>query len=141
MLFGYSKYESIQDSTPYKHFLVEFCLKFLSNPDPAMMQFVSEALVLLGVHIDSTTMTFEEINVKLREVQESLTPKSVGSYIPTDEPVFLLRSKDPLGPPTVEEWIKAATRRAVGAERLKSAINQLAAMRMYNENSGFQDFK
>lgn len=53
--------------------------------------------------------------------------------IPADEPVFVLRGKDLLAPRIVAEWIQAAMRNGVNANKVQRAREHLEDMHHFQE--------
>lgn len=58
--------------------------------------------------------------------------------IPADEPVFLIRGKDKVGPAAVREWAKHATAAGASLMIVDSALRQAEAMEEWQAKHGSQ---
>lgn len=56
--------------------------------------------------------------------------------IPEDEPVFLVRAQDAVGPSVVEDWANRAESRGVDPEMVSKARKQANRMRQYQAMHG-----
>lgn len=136
MLYGRDKYEGFQDTAPFKHLMIRFLLHAMNNHETAPLHVIApDALCLLGVSSVYDPEFFEEIKQQLLKIQESLPVEGAPPYVPADEPVFLLRSADPLGPVIAQNWIDTATKVGVSADRIKSATEQVERMKNYHEET------
>jgi hypothetical protein len=137
MFFGRDKYEAFQDTTPYKHVLARMLRTAMigNQADTLLGSFAEDAMRLLKIELSFRRENFEEINRQLSKILETLHPENALPYVPENEPVFLVRSADPLGTTVVQEWINLATRTGVSGDRVKSATDQLERMRAYHEDT------
>lgn len=134
MFYGRDKYESFQDTTPYKHMLVRL-LQTAMHPgygDTLLGSFAEDALRLLKIEVSFQPENFESIRTQLNTLMQSLAPEGSPSYIPEEEPVFLLRSTDPIGAVVAKNWVDTATNMGVSSLRIKSASEQVERMKEYH---------
>lgn len=136
MLFGRDKYEAFQDTSPFKHLLIRFLFNAMNTHETIPLSVITpDALSLLGVDSIYDPANFDEIRGKLNKLLESMPAEGSAPYIPVNEPVFLLRSADPLGPVLAEQWIATATKMGVSADRIKSATEQVERMKAWHEDT------
>lgn len=131
MIYGNDKYECFQDITPYEYMLIRLVLSATHDgrEDTAMGRLAADALRLLRVDILFKQSNFDEIRERMQEMLAFFPPEGTPPYIPIDEPVFLLRSTDPVAPKVIETWIEMATKLGVSGCRIKSATEQLARIK------------
>jgi len=60
------------------------------------------------------------------------------NLIPEDEPVFLIRAKDILGPSAVQAWVNLARACRVDGAMVEAAEKQAQRMRDYQKQNGSQ---
>lgn len=136
MFYGRDKYEGFQDTTPLKHFVISFLLSAMDThaqlPQTAQ---ALEALKLLGVSYVYEPMFFDEIRSILQTIKDGLPAQDTPPYVPENEPVFLLRSADPMGAAIAQNWVDTAIKQGVSADRVKSATEQVERMKSYHEET------
>lgn len=77
------------------------------------------------------------------DYQESIidlrTENGLPGGIPADEPVFILRARDPAGAAAIISWVFEARRRGASEKIIASAMDQGQAMQRYAvEHGGFK---
>lgn len=137
MFYGRDAYESFQDTNPFKHVLARL-LQTAMQPgqdDTLLGSFAEDALRLLKIQVSFQRGNYPLIRAKLGEILEAMPPEGTPPYIPESEPVFLLRSADPLGTTIAQNWVDTATKLGVSALRIKSASEHVERMRDYHEET------
>lgn len=137
MHYGRDKYESYQDTNPYKHVLIQTVITVMEQAqhnDP-LVRVAASALRLLKIEIPFRPQNYVEIRTQLDELLLRLPAPGTLPYIPEGEEVFLLRGADPLGPDIAQTWVDTATRLGVSAERIQSAQEQVNRMRDYHHET------
>ena len=134
MLYGRDKYESFQDTNPYKHLLIRMVSAAMRDARDSTEQagFAADALRLLKIDIPFAATNFPQIREKLQELVSTMPAEGTAPYIPEDELVFLLRGADPLGHVVGQLWVDKATSKGVSGARIKSAQEQVDRMREYH---------
>lgn len=137
MFFGRDKYESFQDSIPFKHMLIRLLQTAMtpSQEDTMLGSFAEDALRLLKIQVSFQRGNYPVIRTAIANILESMPPEGTPPYVPESEPVFLLRSADPIGAVIAQNWVETATKLGVSALRIKSAAEQVERMKDYHEET------
>lgn len=134
MIFGRPKYESFQDTNPYKHLLIRFILNSMDNHDISPLTAIApDALALLGLDVVYDPANFPKIREELDSIRNSIPTEGAPCAIPLNEPVFLLRAMDPLAASAAKHWLDISTKHGLSANRALSASTQIAAMEKYHQ--------
>jgi len=67
--------------------------------------------------------------------QEIADPQSCLNRAADDEPVFVLRAKDPLAPTAIIEWAESASNQGLHADKIREALACADAMQQWREKN------